>query len=73
MVSVEFMGPIGVEKKTFDVKNLNELKAVLKEMPEVAKWLDISAIAINEVIANNIDQELKSGDRVVILPPVCGG
>ncbi len=73
MVSIEFMGPIGIEKMDFEVKNLNELKAILQDMPEVAKWLDTSAIAINEIIVNDINQELKNGDKIVILPPVCGG
>ena len=73
MVKVEFMGPIGLPTREFDVKNLSELKDALHAIPEVKKWLDISAIAVNNTIVNTLDFELADGDRVVVLPPVCGG
>ncbi|PAF51538.1 MoaD/ThiS family protein [Helicobacter sp. 13S00477-4] len=73
MVIVEFMGPINENKIELDVKNLFELKIKLQEIPAIAKWLDLSAVAVNDVLVEDIDMELKNGDRVVVLPPVCGG
>jgi len=73
MIRVEFLGPIGKESVEIDVKSLKELSIKLKEDKEVASWLDKSAVAINDNMVNNLDIELKDGDRVSILPPVCGG
>lgn len=73
MVSVEFLGPIGEEKMELDVKNLVELKEKLSGIENLAKWLPMSALAINDVLIEDLNISLKDGDRVVILPPVCGG
>ncbi|PAF53515.1 molybdopterin synthase sulfur carrier subunit [Helicobacter sp. 13S00482-2] len=73
MVSVEFLGPIGEKKMELDVKNLVELKEKLNTIESVQKWLSMSALAINDVLVEDINTPLKDGDKVVILPPVCGG
>lgn len=73
MVNVEFLGPIGEEKMELDVKNLVELKEKLSGIKSLAKWLPMSALAINDVLVEDLNTSLKDGDRVVILPPVCGG
>jgi len=73
MVKVEFLGPIGKENIEVDVKNLKELKELLNKDEKIKKWLENSAVAINDKIVTNIEVELKDGDRVAILPPVCGG
>jgi molybdopterin synthase sulfur carrier subunit len=73
MVKVEFLGPIGKENIEVDVKNLKELKDLLSKDEEIKKWLENSAVAINDKIVTSIEVELKDGDRVAILPPVCGG
>ncbi|PAF43956.1 MoaD/ThiS family protein [Helicobacter sp. 11S02596-1] len=73
MVSVEFLGPIGEQEMVFDVSNLSELKIKLQEIPSVAKWLPMSAIAINDVLIEDVDTPLNDGDKIVVLPPVCGG
>lgn len=73
MAIVEFMGPIHLQAREFDVGSLAELREKLGEIPEVVEWLEISAIAVNDVIASDIAQKLGPKDRVVILPPVCGG
>ncbi|PAF45668.1 MoaD/ThiS family protein [Helicobacter sp. 11S02629-2] len=73
MIHVTFLGPIEEQVLELDVKNLRELKEALEKIPAVKKWLHISAVALNDTICENLDTPLKSGDKVVILPPVCGG
>ena len=73
MVKVEFLGPIGKENIEVDVKDLKELKDLLSKDEEIKKWLENSAVAVNDKIVTSIEVELKDGDRVAILPPVCGG
>ena len=73
MVSVEFLGPIQIDKKEFDVSSVRELKDELYKIPELEDWLISCAIAVNDKIINTLDTPLKDGDKVVLLPPVCGG
>ncbi|MBE7357398.1 MoaD/ThiS family protein [Campylobacter sp. RM12327] len=73
MVEVEFLGPIGQEKLSLDVKNLKELKEVLAKYENLKQWLEISGVAINDVMVNSLDITLNDGDKISILPPVCGG
>jgi len=73
MVKVEFLGPINKESLELEVKSLKELKDILSKDEELKKWLENSAVAVNDRLVNSLDTELKSGDRVVLLPPVCGG
>ncbi len=73
MVTIEFLGPIGKENIQVDIKNLNELKACLAEDDKLQEWLEISSIALNDTIVSSLDVEVKSGDKISILPPVCGG
>ncbi len=73
MVKVEFLGPI--EKAPMFVKatTLSDIADILNEDKEIASWLDKSAVAINDNIVSSLKITLKDGDRVSILPPVCGG
>lgn len=73
MIVVEFLGPISRENLEVDVKNFDELKNILIKDDEIAKWLEISAVALNDKIVSNLDENLKDGDKISILPPVCGG
>jgi len=73
MVTVEFLGPIQIDKKEFDVSSVRELKDELYKIPELEDWLISCAIAVNDKIINTLDTPLKDGDKVVLLPPVCGG
>ena len=73
MVSVEFLGPIQIDKKEFDVSSIRELKDELYKIKELEDWLISCAIAVNDKIIDTIDTPLKDGDKVVLLPPVCGG
>ena len=73
MIKVEFLGPIGLENAEFNASNLKELKEILSKDKNLKKWLEISAVAINDKMVFDLDCELKDGDVVSILPPVCGG
>ncbi len=73
MVKVEFLGPISKEPLEVDIKNLNELKEILKKDESLSEWLDSLAVAVNDEIVSSLDIELKDGDKISLLPPVCGG
>ncbi len=73
MVKIEFLGPIGRDSLEIDIKNLKELKDFFKEDEDIQKWLKISAVAVNDSLVSSLEMELKDGDKISILPPVCGG
>jgi len=73
MVRVEFLGPIQKEPLELDIKNLKELAAILQADKELSEWLQNSAVAVNDTLVSSLDVELKSGDKISLLPPVCGG
>ncbi len=73
MVKVEFLGPINKDSMDVEISNLNELSSILKSDSEVSTWLETCAVAINDTLISSRDVELKDGDRVSLLPPVCGG
>ncbi|SFV64642.1 Molybdenum cofactor biosynthesis protein MoaD [hydrothermal vent metagenome] len=73
MVRVEFLGPIQKEPLELDIANLNELAALLQEDKELSEWLENSAVAVNDTIVTSLDVALKDGDKISLLPPVCGG
>lgn len=73
MVRVEFLGPIEKEPLELEIKNLSELAAILQKDAELGEWLENSAVAVNDAIVSSLDCELKDGDKISLLPPVCGG
>ena len=73
MITIEFLGPISKEPLSLDIKNLNELSAILKNDDSLSSWLSNSAIAVNDMLVQDKNFALKSGDKVSLLPPVCGG
>lgn len=73
MVRIEFLGPINKDDISLDIKNLNELSTILKEDKEVCSWLETCAVAVNDELVFSKNLELKSGDKISLLPPVCGG
>jgi len=73
MIHVEFLGPIAKEPIEIEASSLQELSTKLKEDESLAPWLAKCAIAINDEMVCQIDTPLQDGDRVSILPPVCGG
>ncbi|KIM13415.1 MAG: molybdenum cofactor biosynthesis protein MoaD [Sulfurovum sp. FS08-3] len=73
MIQVEFLGPIEHSDMQVEASSLEQLSTILKQNPIIAPWLDKSAVAINDEMVFRVDTLLKDGDRVSILPPVCGG
>jgi molybdopterin synthase sulfur carrier subunit len=73
MVKVEFLGPIGKEPIEIDAKTLVDVAEILKQDPEIKTWLENCAVAVNDTMVNRLDVELKDGDKISLLPPVCGG
>ena len=73
MVRVEFLGPIVREPMELEVASLAELSRRLYEEEPIRPWLEKCAVAVNDVMVKDPSQPLKDGDRVAILPPVCGG
>ncbi len=73
MVKVEFLGPIGREAMEIEVSSMAELSDILSRDEELAGWLGSSAVALNDSMISSLDTKLVDGDRVSILPPVCGG
>ena len=73
MVKVEFLGPINKNNMELDISNLNELSVILKNDNEISSWLETCAVAINDTLICSKDAVLKDGDKISLLPPVCGG
>ena len=73
MVRVEFLGPIQKEALELEISNLNELPAILQEDKEVSEWLESCAVAVNDTLVSSLEAPLKDGDKISLLPPVCGG
>ena len=73
MAIVEFLGPINREPMDVDIANLSELKEIFKDDSELQKWLESSAIAVNDTLVSHLNIPLLSHDKVSLLPPVCGG
>ncbi|ABK81713.1 MoaD/ThiS family protein [Campylobacter fetus] len=73
MVKVEFLGPINKEPLEIKAASLGELKTILNQDESLKEWLNLSAVALNDEIVTSLDTKLKSGDKICILPPVCGG
>ncbi|WP_455756925.1 MoaD/ThiS family protein [Sulfurimonas sp.] len=73
MVRVEFLGPIQKDALELEITNLSELATILQETPDMAEWLQNSAVAVNDTLVASLDVALKDGDKISLLPPVCGG
>ena len=73
MIQVEFLGPIQKKPLELDITNLNQLAKILQKDDELDEWLSNSAVAINDTIVSSLEQPLKDGDKISLLPPVCGG
>ncbi|EFC33379.1 MoaD/ThiS family protein [Campylobacter jejuni] len=73
MVKVEFLGPINKENLELKVKNLKELKEFLQKDENLKEWLELCAVSLNDEIIFDENTNLKDGDKIALLPPVCGG
>ena len=73
MVYVEFLGPISKDNIELEATSLQELSDILSKDEDVREWLSSSAVAVNDTLVSSLDTKLNSGDKVSILPPVCGG
>jgi molybdopterin synthase sulfur carrier subunit len=73
MVTIEFLGPIGIAPMSLEISSLEQLSDILKEDERLQNWLENSAVAINDVLVKDKTIILKDGDKVSLLPPVCGG
>jgi molybdopterin synthase sulfur carrier subunit len=73
MIKVEFLGPIGKEPMEIEAATLADVAAKLQEDETLKPWLSKCAVALNDTMVNDLGTLLKEGDRVSILPPVCGG
>lgn len=73
MITVEFLGPIQKASLSLDASSLHDVAEALKNDSEMAQWLENCAVAVNDTLVASLDTVLKDGDRVSLLPPVCGG
>jgi len=73
MVKVEFLGPISKDPVELEIDSLEQLSEILKEDESLKPWLENSAVAVNDVLVKDRTLALKDGDKVSLLPPVCGG
>ncbi|MRJ06870.1 MAG: molybdopterin synthase sulfur carrier subunit [Epsilonproteobacteria bacterium] len=68
------MGPAGGgEEREIEAQNLHQVKEILNRDSNLKEWLKVSGVAINGKLVTDLDHPLKEGDKIVILPPVCGG
>jgi len=73
MVRIEFLGPIKKEPLNIDIKNLQQLSEMIKNDKTLSPWINNSAVAVNDELVKDKNFMLKDGDKVTLLPPVCGG
>ncbi|MBU0631738.1 MoaD/ThiS family protein [bacterium] len=73
MVRVEFLGPIQKESLELEAKSLRDIADILSQDDELKEWLRTSAVAVNDTLVSSLDIKLNDGDKISLLPPVCGG
>ena len=73
MVKVEFLGPIGKAPVEMEADTLADVAEKLKEDGTVKEWLPKCAVALNDTMVSDLNMPLKDGDKISVLPPVCGG
>ena len=73
MVRVEFLGPIARESLEIEASSVQEIADRLKGDESLREWLPKCAVALNDEMISDLSIELRDGDRVTLLPPVCGG
>ncbi len=73
MVRVEFLGPIQREALEIEAHTLRDVADILNQDTELQEWIATSAVALNDMLVASLDIVLKDGDKISLLPPVCGG
>ncbi|MEA3419657.1 MAG: MoaD/ThiS family protein [Campylobacterota bacterium] len=73
MVKIEFLGPIGKAPLEIEAATLREVSDTLKKDETLSSWLPKCAVALNDTMVSDLETPLKTGDKISILPPVCGG
>ena len=73
MVTVEFLGPIGRQPMSMDAATLADVASELQKDAELKTWLESAAVAVNDAMVADLSFKLSDGDKVSLLPPVCGG
>ena len=73
MVIIEFLGPIEKESISLEAATLNDVAQHLSKDTELRTWIETCAVAVNDVMVMDLSTKLNSGDKVSLLPPVCGG
>lgn len=73
MVRIEFLGPIARASIDIEANSLKDVALYLQQDGELSVWLDKLAIAVNDTMVCDLDHILKDGDKISLLPPVCGG
>ncbi len=73
MVRIEFLGPIAKTSIDIEASSLKDVALYLQQDSELSVWLDKLAIAVNDTMVCDLDHILKDGDKISLLPPVCGG
>ena len=73
MVRIEFLGPISKAPLELEASTLQDVANQLSHDKELSSWLNNCAVAVNDTLVASLDTPLKDGDKVSLLPPVCGG
>lgn len=73
MVTIEFLGPIQKENISLEADTLNDVAEYLSKDEELRLWIETCAVAVNDTMVMDLNAKLQSGDKVSLLPPVCGG
>lgn len=73
MVRIEFLGPINKDALEMEARSLQDVADELSKDEEMSTWLQNCAVAVNDMLVSSLETPLKSGDKVSLLPPVCGG
>ena len=73
MIRVEFLGPINKPSLEIEATSLRDVATALQDDAEVSSWLETCAVAVNDTLVKSLDTALNDGDKVSLLPPVCGG
>jgi molybdopterin synthase sulfur carrier subunit len=73
MVTVEFLGPIALPPREVEATTLHDLATAFQNDETILPWLKECAVAVNGKIVKEKNTPLKEGDKISLLPPVCGG